>query len=139
MTEIPKPPETYGTLRWSTQWLSAFGDILMLAAGGCLLIFMMTILFATGGSIPMPWNIVLPVGSVGLGIALFGIGASMKTSAERVLLEIDNADNLEAIRQALSQPQDRNKIDLQLRAIASTSSRTAAAVETLASTVKRPS
>ncbi len=131
-------PETYGTLRWSTQWLSVFGDLLMLGSGVCIFVFIVAILLTTSQSMPLPWNIILPVGAFGFGIVLFGIGASMKTSAERVLLEIDNADNIAAIRQALSQPQ-QDQIELQLRAIASTSSRTASAVETLASTVKRTS
>jgi hypothetical protein len=88
-----------------------------------------------------PWIICGALAAIGFGL-LFS-GWRLHISAELVQLQINLADDAQRAADAAEDAQQEiraaaGKLDIQLRAIAASSLRTAAAVEALASTVRRP-
>ena len=137
MTEPEPVPQRFGTLRFLAGLFSLLGIILIILGGVCLIGFIGTL---TGnrpqGAYDLATLIGLPAGAA---FALV-VGLVMVAYSEHVQVELANADNLAALRQALDQlvkaPAPTGQLELHLRAIAGTSTRTAVAVETLAATVK---
>lgn len=124
--EQDKSSPDYGSLRTSAMVISTIGDILILIAfvalvGGFFL-------FAVGASRAAQISsssVLVMVGIAAAVVALFATGIGMRASAERMQLELDNADNLADLCA------DVGELATVLERIEANTGRTAAALERL--------